>query len=95
MIRSTVLALTLAVLASTAAFADSGKSNNGKNGGDKNNSNPVATEHANIKGLEHSNSHSALNNTPASIPAVPEPETVVLSLVGLAMVGFLAVRRKR
>jgi len=48
----------------------------------------VANSHANSMGIDHANSHSVLS-------PVPEADTIAMAVAGLAIVGGVALRRRK
>jgi len=81
-------AIVAAVLAlsSASALAEPGKDKDKGQGPSQGSF--AAGSHANPMGIEHANSHSVLST-------VPEADSMVMLLAGVAVVGALALRRRK
>lgn len=82
-----VVAAVLA-LSSASVLADPGKGKDKDQGQGPAHGSFVANSHANSMGIDHANSHSVLS-------PVPEADTIAMAVAGLAIVGGVALRRRK
>lgn len=83
-----VIVAAVFALSSASVLADPGKGKDKDQGQGPAHGSFVANSHANSMGIDHANSHSVLS-------PVPEADTIAMAVAGLAIVGGVALRRRK
>lgn len=83
-----VIVAAVLALSSASVLADPGKGKDKDQGQGPAHGSFVANSHANSMGIDHANSHSVLS-------PVPEADTIAMAVAGLAIVGGVALRRRK